>query len=192
MNAQYLAPVGSISRIAIIEDNPALTRSLRRALEAPEVEVHSASTVADATALLQAWAPELLLLDYALPDGDALAVLAVVEQCRPQPQVIVMTGDASPEASFRLGEWGVRAYLRKPLDLIALEQTIARVLQEPPMIESRVRGLVGHVPVREVEETVRTTMVEEALSRSEGNRRGAARLLSISRQLLQHILRKPK
>jgi hypothetical protein len=43
--------------------------------------------------------------------------------------------------------------------------------------------------IHDVEELARGTMVREALARSQGSRTGAARLLRVSRQLLQHILR---
>ena len=53
----------------------------------------------------------------------------------------------------------------------------------------RVRGVVGERSLHEVEREVRATMVNEALTRAGGSRREAARLLKVSRQLLQHILR---
>jgi transcriptional regulator with GAF, ATPase, and Fis domain len=49
---------------------------------------------------------------------------------------------------------------------------------------------VGQLGLREMEDQVRRSMVEEALSRSAGSRRSAARLLNVTRQTLQHILRK--
>jgi transcriptional regulator with PAS, ATPase and Fis domain len=36
---------------------------------------------------------------------------------------------------------------------------------------------------------VRTTMIDEALARANGSRRGAAQLLRVSRQLLQYMVR---
>ncbi|WP_437764056.1 helix-turn-helix domain-containing protein [Sorangium sp. So ce764] len=42
----------------------------------------------------------------------------------------------------------------------------------------------------QVEEQVRTILVDEALARAGGSRRKAAQLLNISRQLLQHSLRR--
>jgi two-component system, response regulator RegA len=48
---------------------------------------------------------------------------------------------------------------------------------------------VGRVPLHELEAEVRHAMLGEAIARAEGSRRGAARLLSVSRQLMQHMLR---
>jgi transcriptional regulator with PAS, ATPase and Fis domain len=63
-------------------------------------------------------------------------------------------------------------------------------MSEPPDLAPHLKSAVGLVPIKSVEQTVRSTMVSEALARGGGSRRAAARVLSISRQLLQHILRK--
>lgn len=51
------------------------------------------------------------------------------------------------------------------------------------------RTAVGQIGVRDLEGLVRSTMVAEAIGRTGGNRRAAARLLGVSRQHLQHMLR---
>ena len=132
----------------------------------------------------------LLLLDFELPDGNAFDVLARIRAAGPSPVLIAMSGAAGAEESFALAQRGVRAYLEKPVNLATLERVVDRALATPPDLDPHLRSTVGHRPVREVEEMVRQTMVEEALERSAGSRRGAARLLSISRQLLQHIIKR--
>jgi hypothetical protein len=52
----------------------------------------------------------------------------------------------------------------------------------------QLRAVIGRVPLQEIEVWVRETAVAEALARSRGSIRGAARLLGMSRQRLQHIL----
>ncbi len=56
-------------------------------------------------------------------------------------------------------------------------------------LAAKIRAAVGRIQIRELEIAVRRTMVLEALRRSNGNRRAAARLLGVSRQHLQHMLR---
>lgn len=52
----------------------------------------------------------------------------------------------------------------------------------------QLRTVIGRVPLQEIERWVRETAVTEALGRSRGSIRGAARVLGMSRQRLQHIL----
>ena len=125
-----------------------------------------------------------------LGDGTAFDVLSSVKALSPAPVVVALSGRAGPEDAFRLAQLGVRRYVQKPLDLPALEAAIQRAMAEAPDVTPYVRAVVGKVPIQELEELVRSTMLEEALAQSGGNRRGAARLLDVSRQLLQHMLRK--
>jgi DNA-binding NtrC family response regulator len=70
-----------------------------------------------------------------------------------------------------------------------LSAAIHDALEVAPDLRPALKQLVGHKPLAEVETEVRAVMLEEALSRTGGSRRGAARLLSMSRQLVQYVLR---
>jgi DNA-binding NtrC family response regulator len=83
----------------------------------------------------------------------------------------------------------VRAYLAKPLRLDRLQAVIRTALEAAPDLLPVLRQTVGHKRLADVQSEVRAVMLDEALARSRGSRRGAARLLSMSRQLLQYLLR---
>ena len=83
----------------------------------------------------------------------------------------------------------MRCYLQKPLDMPTLFEALENVDCAAPDLAPHVLESVGHRAIRDVEAEVRREMVDEALARTGGNRQRAADLLSISRQLLQHILR---
>lgn len=180
----------ALSRILIVDDDPALTRSLSRALRHTGAEIRAAGTIADAIATLADFGPELLLLDVCLPDGTGLEVLEAIESATPRPAVIAMSGTASPEQTFDLARLGARAYLRKPLDPDALDDALERVAAEAPPLGPALKDQVGKRDLHDLEDEVRRTLVDEALARNDGSKRAAARDLGISRQLLQHILRK--
>lgn len=61
-------------------------------------------------------------------------------------------------------------------------------LSRPPDLLPALRASAGQMPLHSLESFVRDTLVDEALAKSQGSVRGAAKLLRISRQLLQHIL----
>ncbi len=180
-----------LKSILVVEDHPSLSAALVEALKNSAKSVTAVSNVRGAHAAILERAPDLILLDFSLPDGTALDVLKVCQNAEPVPRVIAMSGTASPEESFEMASsYNVCAYLPKPLVFETLEASVRRLWSTPPAIEPHLKAAVGRIGVRALEESVRVTMVKEAMARSDGSIRGAARLLSISRQLLQHILRR--
>lgn len=179
----------AVERVLIVEDSPSLVRSLERTLGERFASVRSCQTRAGAETELARFHPDLLILDVALPDGDAFDVLRRAAENEPAPTVVAMSGTARSDQAFELARLGVRAFLRKPLTPEALDGAIEAALAQPPNLRPHLRDMVGRRPIQEVEAEVRSTMVGEALAQSGGNRRGAARLLQVSRQFLQHILR---
>jgi DNA-binding NtrC family response regulator len=177
-----------VESLLIVEDSPELLRALAEASKDWTVSVHLASTIAAARNVLARVRPEVVLLDVCLPDGDALSLVEDLRALQPLPIVIAISGAATPTQTFRLAQAGVRGFLAKPLDLARLESVWDEALKEPPQLGAQVRASIGRVPLQQLEGWLRKTAVTEALARSHGSVRGAARLLRISRQLLQHIL----
>jgi two-component system response regulator RegA len=176
--------------VLVIEDHRTLARALADHLAERATDVVICASVAEARDALASKRVELVLLDVALPDGDAFDVLHSVMAAKPAPAVIAISGGATSEQSFRLAEFGVRAYLSKPIDSTDLHQAIDAVVSHPPRLDPLIRGCVGRARLSDVEEQVRSLMVSEAMARSCGSRRRAAAMLSVSRQMLQHVLRK--
>jgi DNA-binding NtrC family response regulator len=180
----------ALGAVLIVEDSLHLRLTLETALRDSALVVHTAQSVAEARRLVLTIVPDLVLLDFDLPDGNAFDVLVNLERISPAPAIIGMSGVAGPEHAFQLAMSGVRAYLRKPLDLASLREAVHAVQSRAPILTPFVRGLVGHAPMAAVEDEVRSVMVAEALARARGSRRRAARILNVSRQALQHMLRK--
>ncbi len=158
----------------IVEDDPRLQQTLQAALADRVGQIHTANGVAQAQSILSDRQFDLVLLDVALPDGDAFDVLKNITAHTPMPVVIAMSGTASPDESFRLAQLGVRGYLAKPLALDKLEQAIDASMTDAPNLEIHVRSAVGHVPIKDLEDEVRRTMVHEALARTGGSKKAAA------------------
>jgi len=174
----------------VVDDCRQLRQELCDFLAEFGVSVRACETLSHARSAIREQTPELVMLDFALPDGTALDLIDELNAIRPQPVVVGISGIAQPEQAFRLAQCGVRAFVSKPFDRDTIVATIdaARSLQAD--LSPHLRSLVGHQPVKRIEELVRSSMLEEALARSAGNRRSAARLLHVSRQALQHMLRR--
>lgn len=177
-------------RLLVIAGNEALRCALEPALAVHAAEARSAASATEARVLIATWHPDAVVLDCDLPDGTGFDVLRAITGTVPMPDVVAVSGAVGPAEGFRLAQMGVRAFVPKPATPAAIERALAAVLGAAPDLAPLVRTLVGWLGVHEAEDRVRATMVAEALARARGNRKSAARLLAISRQLLQHILRK--
>ncbi len=179
-----------LERVIVVEDDAVLRAAIARIMRTRGAQVSEAGTAAEAKSLLsESPPPDLLIIDVHLPDETAFEVLDLASRISPAPIGVAMSGKASPEEAFRLAQLGVRAYLAKPLSASELESTVDAALNEPPRLEPLIPACVGHVPMRDLQRQVRRVMVKEALARTEGSRSGAARLLDVSRQAIQQILR---
>jgi two-component system response regulator RegA len=179
-----------VERALIVEDSRSLARTLEQALASRFGEVRTARSVADAARELATWHPDLVVLDFVLPDGDANAVLDLAAMKEPAPVVVAISGEADAQQTFGLAQRGVRAFLPKPLRLEELEAAIDVAVSTAPDLEPHLRQSVGHRPLHAVEAQARDVMIDEALARAVGSRRGAAKILATSRQLLQYLLRR--
>lgn len=111
-------------RTVLIEDSELARFELEHQLRAyPEVEiVGQAGDVASAHALIDAQAPDLLMLDIDLPGGNAFDLLQRLQQI---PQIIFTTAfDAYALQAFA---YHTIDYLLKPIEPERLAQAIARL-----------------------------------------------------------------
>ena len=178
------------TRAVVIEDEADLRAAVARIVRRQCSDVGEAGSVAEAKALLGASPPpDLVIIDVRLPDDSAFAVLDEAARLSPAPIIVAMSGKASADEAFRLAQRGVRRYLPKPFSSQQLVSSLDAAFREMPPLEPVIAAWVGHVPMRELQQEVRRVMVREALARTEGSRSGAARLLWVTRQAVQQIVR---
>jgi DNA-binding NtrC family response regulator len=171
-----------------VDDDIAVGRSVAAVLEAHALDVRVCADLVAADDLLESWEPDLVVVG--LSDGRAEDLLERLQRVPPLPPTIVAGEEVTPERAFSLGLRGVRSYLRKPVDLVALEGAVVEALERRVDPTALVRAAVGQVALPDLEAQIRRAMIAEAIRRTAGNRRRAARLLGVSRQFLQHALRR--
>ena len=117
-------------QILIVEDSPHVAGSILDTLEVMGYEARIAGTAADAFAALEATTPDLILLDWMLPDLEGIEVLRRVRQ-GPHAEVPVIMLTAKGELDARLIglEAGADDYLAKPFSIGELRARIAAVLR---------------------------------------------------------------
>jgi DNA-binding response OmpR family regulator len=176
-------------RLLFVGAEDFVSSELRVWLESRSLALQRAGSLEAASATMQTERFDLVLLDLGLSIEGCLSLLEDLGRRPTMPQVIVMAEEQKADLGLRLGQLGARAVIGKPCGLAELASAID-MLRHPPNLTPLVRVSVGLISLHEIEEQVRRDMVNEALARSEGSRRRAALLLHISRQLLQHIMRK--
>jgi DNA-binding response OmpR family regulator len=118
------------ARILIVDDEPALRRTLERALIGNHYEVVSVADPNSAYQMLSEMTFDLLLLDLRLPQigGDTLFLAIIRQWPRLRDRVILMSGDPWSQQMDWPKELVSCPVLAKPFTLDTLTKTIRAVL----------------------------------------------------------------
>ncbi len=129
-----LVPVREKDVVVVVEDDPSYLRALVKWLgrEAPEIAVVEATTGMDGLLEIGRTHPDLVVLDYALPDFNAVQVVErLLDPSRGlTAEVMVVTGGMPMQAEAALRKVGVRNIVNKADGMPAVVQAIQRALQE--------------------------------------------------------------
>jgi len=99
-----------------VEDSPLVTDALRLLLEETGHAVRAAGSVRDAVGACASEAPDLVLLDITLPDGDGLTLLdELAARGIARPTTVAMTGHDDPDTRQRCLAAGCVEVLVKPV-----------------------------------------------------------------------------
>ena len=104
------------SRVLVVDDEAAILRFLKPALEANGYEMFSTATVADAVKRIAADAPDLVLLDLGLADGDGKDVIRRVREWSDVPIIVLSARDREIEKIDSL-DLGADDYVNKPFNV---------------------------------------------------------------------------
>ena len=121
-------PASRLPRVLIIDDEPAIHRFLKPALEANDYEVLQAMTGADGLRRIAADAPDVIVLDLGLPDLDGRDVLTRMREWSDAPVIVLSARDREAEKIAALDS-GADDYVSKPFgvgELMARLRTALR------------------------------------------------------------------
>jgi len=117
-----------VSRVLIVEDDPALRGSIRSTLERNGYEVRSVGDGAAGARELQMGSYDAVLLDIGLPFVDGWEILGGLEGKR-VPSVIVISARGGEQDKVRALDMGADDYLAKPFGADELLARIRAVLR---------------------------------------------------------------
>lgn len=116
--------------VLIIEDEILLSKSIQRFLTMAGYDVRLAGSVKDALDAMDVFQPDVVLLDYHLPDGSGLELLEKLSASHLGSRVIFMTGHSSIELAVEAMKCGAADYITKPLVLEELGIQIQKLAGE--------------------------------------------------------------
>jgi len=118
-------------RILIVDDDPAIVDILEDALERDgRFEVKSTGTGYEAGILTQSFKPDLILLDYMLPDVNGNVVCKTIREnpAFSHIKIIFVSGVVEPDEIDQLKREGADDFVKKPFDIDRLILRIAELL----------------------------------------------------------------
>jgi two-component system KDP operon response regulator KdpE len=116
------------TRVLLVDDEAAILRFLKPTLEANSYELVAAGTVAEALKRAAADAPDIVVLDLGLPDGDGKDVIRRVRDWSDVPIIVLSARDREAEKIEAL-DLGADDFVNKPFgvgELLARMRTALR------------------------------------------------------------------
>ena len=114
--------------ILVVDDEALIRWSLKDRLTEQGYRVIEADTAAAAIAKSEE-GPDLVLLDYKLPDGDGLQVLKKLKERDPDVLVILLTAFSSIENAVEAMKYGAYHYANKPFNLDEIALLVDQALE---------------------------------------------------------------
>jgi YesN/AraC family two-component response regulator len=120
--------------VLVVDDEPLVRSFLRDALGA-RARVVEAADREHAIAILQGHTRgtlDLLLVDYLLPTGSGLDILALTKRRWPWLPVVILTGFGTEDLAVQALRGGASDYLRKPVSVDMLLKTVDTLTAQSP------------------------------------------------------------
>lgn len=138
------------TRVLIVDDSATMRSLLRNLLVTQDYEVvgqlASGAGLLDAIVKIQ---PDIVCLDYHLPDSDGMDLLRQVTAAHPEVSVVMITGNTDQGLEETAADAGAAGFISKPFSVAKLAQDMRQIVQARRLLASlrRTPGLLAaHLP----------------------------------------------
>jgi len=118
-----------MSKVYVCDDDPVILMMVKRILGRTH-QVEISSTVTDLLNKIEAEKPDLILLDYLMPEGDGLEAIGKLREkgYYPEIPVVIVTGDRDLALEQRCINEGVEDFIQKPFVPDVLMNRVQQVI----------------------------------------------------------------
>ncbi|MBI3819551.1 MAG: sigma-54-dependent Fis family transcriptional regulator [Planctomycetes bacterium] len=135
-----LGTVGHGERILVVDDEKLIRWTIAKSFGEAGYAIEEASTGAEALAAVERELPDLVLLDFKLPDRTGVEILREIRRASPEVPVILITAFGTLEGAVAAMREGAYDYRSKPFEIDDLLLTVRRAL-EASGLRDEVRAL---------------------------------------------------
>jgi two-component system response regulator RegA len=171
--------------LAIVEDDAAFARTLKRSFERRGYMVFAVASHDELTDLLAEHIPAFAVVDLKLGGASGLACVQTLRAANEAMKIVVLTGFASIATAVEAIKLGASYYLAKPSNTDDIEAAFAREEGDP---EAPVAGRQSSIKTVEWEH-IHQTLVETDFNISEAARRLGMHRRTLARKLEKRQLR---
>jgi len=116
-------------KIAVIEDDQAISQMYRFKFEAEGFTVQTADNGKLGLELVEKMKPDIILLDLMMPEMTGDVVFEQIRRVNPEARVILLTG-CDDKVARRMFEAGLSGYIQKPFYIDDLAQRVQEELSQ--------------------------------------------------------------
>ena len=126
--------ISAMTRVMLVDDDDTLRMVLHQQLSAEGIlQIEEAGSVAEAHQKIDAFAPDIILLDVQLPDGNGFMICKRLRDAGFDKPILMLTGQDSEDDIIQGLEAGANDYIAKPMrmrELLARMRTHLRQHQQ--------------------------------------------------------------
>ncbi len=119
--------------LLIVDDEKIVRNSLRRLLQSDTCGIRTAATAAEALEQVRKSVPDLIVLDYKLPDLDGLSLLRKIRGEAPDVPVIMLTAHGNVSVAVQAMKLGADDFLEKGCEPDIVRHVVVKTLETARM-----------------------------------------------------------
>lgn len=116
------------SKVLVVDDQNGVRRLLEELFKKEGYEVTAAADGVESLEKVKTSSPDLILMDMKMPNMNGLEASQEIRKINSNIPIIMMTAYGETDVAQKALELGVRKYITKPFDILALRDMVREVL----------------------------------------------------------------